>query len=298
MMFSIIVANYNNNEYLKALIESVIAQTYKNWELIIVDDCSIEDPYQLIKPFQKNHQILYYRHINNLGASATFKKAVDLSSGVLIGMLGADDALTPEALSLMVDAHMEHSDCSLINSACFWCDNQLNIIEKYKHYKAVPEGAELINHLSIGSFAVFKRSAYLKTEGFDPKFRKALDHDIYLKLDEVGKIHFIDKPLYLYRQNINGISQNENGVIAAHYSNLAIHLACERRKNTDKFKHSRKKQIELRKKWILNEAYYTLGKGKRMNAIHQLLKGTCEIPQLVLEKTFYGHLIKSIFSIK
>ncbi len=234
ILFSVIVANFNNGKFLPDLINSLYQQTYSNWEVIIVDDCSTDDSVKIIQSYVEDERIKFYRHERNLGAGAAFKTAMDNSVGKVIGMLGADDALTKQALEIMVKAHEKYPDASMINSDCFWCDENLNILHKFEHYKPLQPNQSLIRNLTIGSFATFKRSAYSKTNGFDPDFKRAVDHDIYLKLDEVGTLEYIHEPLYLYRKNAIGISQNENGVKAAQFSKIAKINAYKRRIGTKK----------------------------------------------------------------
>jgi glycosyltransferase involved in cell wall biosynthesis len=291
--FSIIVANYNNGRYLPDLVRSMQTQTISDWELVIADDASTDDSESFITPFLSDDRIVWVRHTENRGAAAAFRTAMDNSRAEVIGMLGADDALMPEALEKMLEAHRLHPDASMINSACLWCDDTLRVIEKYRHYRPLAPGEALIRHLCIGSFATFKRNSYLSTEGFDPDFRKALDHDIYLKLDEVGALYFVDEPLYLYRRNPQGISQDSNGMRAAQYSVKARLNAYERRKGSAKENLTAKEADSLRETWYLREMLYARLQGDR-----QLLRGLlhegwkCQ-PSLRTNRTYLSHLLRS-----
>jgi glycosyltransferase involved in cell wall biosynthesis len=293
MLFSIIVANYNNEKYLPELIKSVQFQTYKNWELIIVDDCSDFSPEAILKPYLIDERIKYFKHERNLGVASTFKTAIEHSKGELIGMLGADDALVTKAIELMLEAHLKFPKASLINSDCYWCNQNLEIIEKYRYYKALKQGEELIRNLTIGSFAVFKKSSYQKTEGFDPFFKKAVDHDIYLKLDEVGELRYVHQPLYLYRSNPIGISQNENGVKAAQFSLVAVGNAYKRRLGTTKYNIDKREYFEARKKWYLRELFFE--KEDKLKSISLVKNASKEIPLIWLNITFIKFLMKIFF---
>jgi glycosyltransferase involved in cell wall biosynthesis len=296
MLFSIIAANYNNESYLPELIKSIKQQTYGNWELIIVDDNSRNSPDNILKPFLEDSRIKYLKHNENLGVAATFKTATDNSKGEIIGMLGADDALTPAALQIMVDAHKKYPSASLINSDCYWCDEKLNVLEKYKHYRALKPNEQLIRNLTIGSFATFKKIAYDKTDGFDPFFKKAVDHDIYLKLDEVGDLKYVFEPLYLYRSNPIGISQNENGVKAAQFSIIAVCNAHRRRLGTRKENITKSEFQALQKKWFLRELFYQ--KKNKHTSIKLLKKALKEIPFIWLNLTFVKFFVKTFFFLK
>lgn len=231
MLFSVIVANYNNGAYLTELIHSIQKQTYTNWQLVIADDCSTDDSRQIMEQYSGNENIILLFHKTNKGAAATFKTAVDAANGEIIGMLGADDALVPQAIERMVQSHKQHPEASLICSNLYECDGHLTVLSIWDKYKAPQSHGSLIVNPSLGSFATFKKTCYLKTEGFDPAFKKALDHDIYLKLEEQGQVFYHDEPLYLYRANPIGISQNTNWFEATIYSLQARRNAYKRRLN-------------------------------------------------------------------
>lgn len=293
-VFSVIVANYNNGRFLPDLVRSVQAQTISDWELVIADDASTDDSESFIAPFLSDERIRWIRHTENRGAAAAFRTAMDNSHAELIGMLGADDALVPEALERMLVAHHQHPDASMINSACLWCDESLNIIERYRHYRPLAPGEELIRNLCIGSFATFKRASYLSTDGFDPSFRKALDHDIYLKLDEVGALYFVDEPLYLYRRNAQGISQDANGMRAAQFSATARLNAYERRKGTSKANLSDQEAGALRETWYLREMLYARLQGDKSMLRRLLREAWSRQPSLRTNKTYLAHVLRSL----
>jgi glycosyltransferase involved in cell wall biosynthesis len=229
MLFSVIVANYNNGAFLDTLIESIRMQTYTNWQLVIVDDCSADNSRLILNAYKYDPRIVLIFHEHNLGAAAAFKSAADAATGEIIGMLGADDALTPHAIETMLNLHELNPGASLICSNLYQCDEQLNILSLWNKYAAPKAHGILILDPSVGSFATFKKEMYLQTEGFDPFFKKALDHDIYLKLEEKGKVLYHPEPLYLYRANPIGISQNSNWFEATIYSLQARINAYKRR---------------------------------------------------------------------
>lgn len=293
MLFSVIVANYNNGQYLPELIQSILNQTYTNWELIIVDDCSYESPIKYIEKYLADERIRYLIHRKNMGVAATFKTAIENSSGEIIGMLGADDALVKTAIEIMINEHYQYPDVSMINSECYWCDEKLNILNKLEFYKPLKPGQTLIRNLTIGSFATFKRIFYNKTEGFNPAFRRAVDHDIYLKLDEVGALKFINEPLYLYRKNPIGISQNSNGIKAGQFSLLAKYNAYKRRLGTNKDNYSKKEIITLRIKWYIREIHEIRLAGDSRNCNKLILKAIKEVPLIIIYKTFIIEVFKN-----
>ena len=101
-LFSILVANYNREPYLRQSIESLLTQTYPNIEVIVVDDGSTDGSMAIIEEFRrKDSRIKVYQHQTNLGCGAAMRKCVDLAAGEWMCLVGSDDVLTPDAIQTM-----------------------------------------------------------------------------------------------------------------------------------------------------------------------------------------------------
>ena len=126
-LFSVLIANYNNGKYLMDAIESVRRQTYTYWEIILVDDGSTDNSVELYAALENDERIHIYRNDKNMGCGYTKRRCAELANGELCGFLDPDDALTSDALEVMVQAHVKHPEASLINSTCYITDEKLNI---------------------------------------------------------------------------------------------------------------------------------------------------------------------------
>jgi glycosyltransferase involved in cell wall biosynthesis len=227
-LFSLLLANYNNSSFLDDCLESVYKQTYTNWEIIFVDDCSTDNSLQIIKKYaDKDARIKVFPNEKNSGCGFSKNRCVQLSSGELCGFLDSDDALMPAALEIMIKSHLENPHAALVCSRRFHCDVKLKIkgasneeTGKFVSQLATP----LINH-----FASFKKEMYDKTSGIDAYMKRAVDQDLYLKLEEKGDIVFIPEVLYLYRHNYNSISLTDNEYKAQAWHIYANSNACKRR---------------------------------------------------------------------
>ncbi|MBC8034682.1 MAG: glycosyltransferase, partial [Chitinophagaceae bacterium] len=98
MLISILVANYNNSRYLENAISSVYAQTYSNWEIILIDDGSKDEFEEVIKRYSNDARIKVFRNGKNIGCASTKKNCIERSSGEVLAFLDPDDSLAPEAL--------------------------------------------------------------------------------------------------------------------------------------------------------------------------------------------------------
>jgi glycosyltransferase involved in cell wall biosynthesis len=231
MLFSVLIAHYNNTRFLPAALDSVLCQTYDEWEIILVDDCSTEDFDQTIKPYLNQERIRVYRNINNFGCGYTKHKCADLASGSLMAFLDPDDVLLPDALKRMTLVHRLRPDCSIAHSTHFVCEVNLEGCRPAEYVKSIPEGVSylLLSDGRVHHFATFKKSAYLRSTGIDPHNKKAVDQDLYYLLEEQGTIVFLDEPLYKYRIHEGGISTSGREEDATRWHQKIIMKACMRR---------------------------------------------------------------------
>ncbi len=101
-LVSIIMPSYNTGEYIADSINSVLSQTYKNWELIIVDDCSNDNTDEVINSFD-DYRIRYYKNEKNSGAAVSRNKALRLAKGRWIAFLDSDDLWNPKKLQYQIN---------------------------------------------------------------------------------------------------------------------------------------------------------------------------------------------------
>ena len=110
-MISIITPNYNCGDYISETIESVLLQTYSNWELIIVDDCSSDDSYKIALDYaKKDSRIKVIRNETNLGTAISRNKALDIAKGDYIAFLDSDDLWEKDKLELQLN-FMQENNC-------------------------------------------------------------------------------------------------------------------------------------------------------------------------------------------
>jgi glycosyltransferase involved in cell wall biosynthesis len=110
-LVSIITPCYNSRQFLAQTIESVLVQTYQNWEMIIIDDCSTDDSYNItLKYAEKEIRIKVYRMEKNGGAALARNKSIELSKGDYLAFLDSDDLWFPEKLEKQLQFMIEN-DC-------------------------------------------------------------------------------------------------------------------------------------------------------------------------------------------
>ena len=233
-LVSILIAQYNNGLFFKDCYHSVIEQTYPNWEVIIVDDGSTDDSFSVIQALIKNDtRFKLFSNEKNSGCGYTKQRCVSLSTGEICGFLDPDDTLETIALEKMVLAHLKHPEVSVVTSKYYLVDINLQNKTICTHGEVIPANYSYLTYGkgALTAFATFKNNYYKKTNGIDAKFTRAVDQDLYYKLEEVGTHYFLDEVLYNYRINNNSISSNQNLYKAQYWHFIAMQDAFKRRKN-------------------------------------------------------------------
>ncbi len=224
MLFSVLMAHYNNAGFITCALKSLFDQTYTNWEVIIVDDGSTDDFEKVIACYENDQRIKVYRNGKNMGTAYTKKKCVDLAIGTLAGYLDPDDTIYPDTLQIMVDAHIAKPKCSIIHSTHYVCDDKLNILHVADYPKPLPADTPylLVGDGSIHHFVTFKKACYDRTAGLTSTraYDRASDQDLYYLLEEEGEVFFINRPLHQYRIHQGSISNgaNERATLQQHFT--------------------------------------------------------------------------------
>ncbi|MCX7797587.1 MAG: glycosyltransferase [Melioribacter sp.] len=188
---SIILPTYNRKSFLKRAINSVLNQTFKEWELIIVDDGSTDNSFSLINEYIMNYEnIRYLRHSNRKPPLST-NAGILSSVGNFITFLGSDDEYKPEHLELRVNFMKKNPHLDFIHGG-------VEIIGP-PYVKDKNDLSKLI-HLSecvIGGTFFAKRYVFFELEGFkDLKYSD--DSDFFERAQQKYKIAKVDFPTYIY----------------------------------------------------------------------------------------------------
>ena len=202
-LISVIMPVYNTNpEYLKVCIDSVISQSYENWELCIRDDASTNlKTIEVLKRYASNPKIKITRSKTNGHISVASNEAVGMAEGEFIALLDHDDFLWPNALYENVKLLQEHPDADLIYSDEDKIDESpINFVHFAPYFKPdwSPHLLECINYIT--HFAVLRTNMIRKIGGFDRNMVGAQDWDLFLRLTEnTANIFHVPTVLYSWR---------------------------------------------------------------------------------------------------
>ncbi|WP_426476865.1 glycosyltransferase family 2 protein [Chryseobacterium sp. CBSDS_008] len=232
MKFSILIAHYNNAALFKDCYHSLLKQTYRDWEAVILDDASTEQEKEEIQSIIRgDKRFKFFENEKNSGVGVTKSKLIELATGEICGFVDPDDAILPTAIESAVHLFKQKKNAVLTYSRFMICDKNLNPIAPFKSSKQVQNrNPYFFNYpIQIAHFVTFRKDIYEQTEKMNPELKIAEDQDLYLKMYEQGNIYFINDTNYLYRTHDGGISQNNNKEKSYDYFAQVVFKAMKRR---------------------------------------------------------------------
>lgn len=210
MMFSILIAHYNNYEFFRTCYTSILQQSYQNFEVIILDDCSTDGSFDKIKnELDGDSRFKLHQNTENRGVGFTKKRCVELATGEICGFVDPDDALVADAVEICIG---KYSNPEIVGtySQINICDESLNTQKIFENTKKIASGNPLFFNVrfEISHFFTFRKKAYSQIRGINPELNVAEDMDLYLQFYDFGKIEYIPLPLYYYRVHKKGLSHD------------------------------------------------------------------------------------------
>lgn len=183
---SVIIPTYNCDRYLAEAIESVLQQTYSAWELIIVDDGSMDNTSQVVQPYAARVRYVYQE---NQGVSAARNHGMQLAQGEFIAFLDADDFFLPHKLAAQVAVFQAQPQLGMVHSGWWRVDAVGKIlieVEPWHHIPTLNLESWLRWKPVLPSAMMFRRDWLDRSGGFDPRFPPAEDTDLVLRLALMG----------------------------------------------------------------------------------------------------------------
>lgn len=215
---SVIVPNYNHAPYLRQRIESILSQTYQDFELILLDDCSSDNSHEILESYRNDphtsHIVL--NECNSGSAFRQWNKGIALAKGKWVWVAESDDYSEPTFLERMIEEVAKEPHCVLAYAATWWVDEKGNKLWNTRHSDQVNlyPGHDFIrrklainNSIANVSECIFRREAYRPSESHRYEhMRLCGDWFFYVLLAEQGNVVEVEEPLSYYRQHDSNIS--------------------------------------------------------------------------------------------
>lgn len=205
---SVIIPTYNSARYICETIDSVLSQTYKNFEILVIDDGSTDNTRNRLKQYENS---INYTYKKNEGVSIARNYGIEKAKGEYLAFLDSDDIWKPTKLEKQINTIENQSEAIACFTLTEYFDESGNVVNKseFPNYADLTE-ALLLYSCVIGppSSFMMHRSIFEKIGGFDPNFSQCADWDMWLRLTKFGKVICLDEYLVQYRHHANNMSKN------------------------------------------------------------------------------------------
>jgi len=216
--YSIIMPVYNSEKYLEEAIQSVMDQTFANWEMMIIDDGSTDNSYEIANSFSlKDNRIQLLQHENkeHKGVSASRNLGVERSNGKWIAFLDADDIWFENKLEAIDEVISKNNNLAFIYSQATVIETNFSgSVKKTKYISGIPGLTKEPFVKTLGGLSsatpsvVIRKDVFIKAGGFNEKFAFSEDTLLFHKTLLFGDLYFIDEPLVQVRYHDHSTKSN------------------------------------------------------------------------------------------
>lgn len=211
-LVSVIMPAYNSEKYISEAIESILNQTFKDFEFIIIDDGSNDRTWDTIQDYaRKDERIVSVKNEKNLKTTATLNKGINLAKGKYLVRMDADDWSYPYRIQEQVEFMEQNPTVVVSGGAIEVCDENLNVKNKRKYPNSDEDIRKKIfrynpfAHPSI----IMRKDKVIEVGMYDEELPLTQDYDLYFRLGKVGKFANLDKMLIKLRTHPQSSSMSK-----------------------------------------------------------------------------------------
>lgn len=218
---TVYITNYNYGKYLGKSINSVLRQTFKDFELIIIDDGSNDNSKKILKNYFKNKKIKIIIQ-KNKGLIRSSNIAIKLATGRFIMRLDADDYLDKNALLILYNEIVKNNEIALVYSDYILVDRNENLINHER--RNLIKNNSLKNIPAHGACSLIRKSALFEVGLYNEKFDRQDGYDVWLKLSKRYQIRNVNLPLFYYRQHGKNLTINNSKLLKVRSEIFDTHI--------------------------------------------------------------------------
>lgn len=207
---STLMSVYNGDRYLEAAVDSILAQTFKDFEFIIINDGSSDRSLSILESYAKQDDRLRLINQQNSGLTKSLNKALALSCGELIARMDADDIAMPERFERQVEYLETHPKCVIVGCEVLQIDMdgdpicEMGVAQSHKQIETelLKGCGGAIRHPAV----MMRREPLMAIGGYREKFKMTEDLDLFLRLAERGELANLPEVLLHYRLHLNSVN--------------------------------------------------------------------------------------------
>ena len=231
-MISVLLPVYNAEKFLRKALDSILFQTHSDFEIIAVDDGSVDRSLKILTEYSHDSRIRIISR-SNTGIVGALNDAIGMARGQFFARMDADDIAVPTRLERQIGFLKDRPDCVAVGSSVLIMDEQGSDIHVAE---ALTEHAEIEKMFFTGRGAICHPSVMMRAwairqvGGYREKYCSFdEDVDLFLRLGEIGKLANISAPLLRYRWHLDSISHKRSPLVIASTRTALIREACLRR---------------------------------------------------------------------
>lgn len=227
---TVLMSVYNGEKYLQEAIDSILGQTFKDFEFLIINDGSTDKTGEILESYN-DPRIKIIDNKKNIGLTKSLNKGLRLARGEYIARQDADDISCDNRLEKQIKFLNENLDIAIVGTNYFRINEKGDIIQEIKRQEKDKDIKKyLLNGNQLGHGTIMFRKSCIEKVGFyREEFKFAQDYDFVLHFSEKYKLANIPETLYKWRINTNSVSVSRK-IIQDRYANLALRLFIERKK--------------------------------------------------------------------
>lgn len=222
---SVIMACHNSSLYLDESVKSILNQTLRDLELILVDDCSVDNTLEIARRYElQDRRVRVLALPVNSGPSAARNAGIQIAEGRWIGILDSDDIALPSRFEEQISVADCTTDVVMIGSSSITIDGKGKTVRENRYPRSNRELVKrLESHMAFfpHSSITYRSSAIESLSAFNPRYVQSEDYDLWLRLAEIGQLTSIAKPLVKIRKHESNISRSEGGMLQIRFGYAA-----------------------------------------------------------------------------
>lgn len=206
---SVLIAVYNSARYLEAAIDSVLNQSFTNFECLLIDDGSRDRSWKILQAYAAKDARIRVSRQENAGIAKTRNRLLSQAQAELVAVMDADDVMLSDRLAHQVQFLTAHPEVVCVGGALDWIDEQ----GRWLGHCDVPEQDAEIQALLLGGISLLhhpctmaRRQSLLQVGGYDETMVASVDLDLWLRLGEIGQLANLPETVLQYRLHSHSIT--------------------------------------------------------------------------------------------
>lgn len=287
-LVSVLMPVYNAERYVAQAVESILNQTFQDFELIIIDDGSTDRSLEILQRYAAQDQRIHLTHSENCGIAKTTNKMLSQAAGEFVALMDNDDIAFPHRLAQQVELLKSQPDVVGVSGALQFIDEQGRLLLTES---PVPQDDQEVQSLLLAGYAnnfphpcaMLRRAALVKIGGYNEALVVAADLDMMLRIGEVGKLTNLKQPILKYRVHMKSAC-GQRYELYRQEALAACQQAWQRRDIEGHFTSGEEEQIRpgadrfSQHPFLVKYGWWAFNSGQRQTALLYALRAITSVP--------------------